>query len=41
MFGLMSGAQALFVTLGAWLEDAFGFDSGALAATTVGLGRSS
>lgn len=37
-FGLMGGAQALFVTYGAWLEDEFGFGVGALAAVTFGMG---
>ena len=38
VLGLMGGAQAMFVTFGAWLEDDFGFGTAALAAVAFGIG---
>jgi predicted MFS family arabinose efflux permease len=38
MFCLMAASQALFVTFGSWLEDAFGFTPTALSVVVIGLG---
>ncbi len=38
MFCLMAASQALFVTFGSWLEDAFDFSPTALSVVAIGLG---